>query len=546
MKEITRIHLAKIAYDIELDAKKEIQKYIAALERYADDSELLGDIEIRITELLAERGVAAGGVIAADDVAAVRAQLGEPSDFAPEGIGDIAVGSEPDGPEKRVYRDVDGAVLGGVLSGIAKYIGIDPLWARLIFLVVLIASFGTALIVYLILWLVIPPARTAAERLRMSGQPVTLASLKQLGEQAGPAVSESARVLKTVLAVGTGIVLVLVAIGVLIAIPFGVFGLTLYNDSGLISSWSWQLSAWWVKAVVGLFALSGVLFAALCILLATALFRRKWTKKTGVAVAVIIATGLAVFAGGLGVGMYGRFSEQTTIYNSQVTTSVNLPAAFNDMKTLTVEADAGTSVAVRIDYIVADKARWELDALPGVKPQFDIAEDGQSAHVKLVRSDGKRAWDGRDYLVLPVLRIYGPALEHLETEGVANVSYYSEKQQDTLAVSQKSAGFELLGVYGTVMLTNENSGAANLAQATISDLTVRNKGGLVEAGVVRTLAVEQPDVCPGNSTPSEPHSVVRVQAVSGGKLVFNNSERSAQTVSNDCGRVIVGADEETD
>ena len=94
MKEITRIHIAKTAYDIELAAKKAIEKYITALERYADDPELLGDIEIRITELLKERGVQAGGVITADDVAAVRAQLGEPSEFLPEGAGDIAVGTE--------------------------------------------------------------------------------------------------------------------------------------------------------------------------------------------------------------------------------------------------------------------------------------------------------------------------------------------------------------------------------------------------------------------------------------------------------------------
>lgn len=529
MKEITRIHLAKIAYDIELDAKKDIQKYIAALEQYADDSDLLGDIEIRITELLAERGVAAGGVIAADDVAAVRAQLGEPSDFAPEGIGDIAVGGESDGPERRVYRDVDGAVLGGVLSGVAKYIGIDPLWARLIFLIVLIASFGTALIVYCILWLVIPPARTAAEKLRMSGQPVTLASLKQLGEQTEPIVNDSARVLKTVLAVGAGIVLVLMAIGALVAIPLGIISLAAYDTSSLTSTW-------WVNVAVGLFALSGVLFAALCILLATALFRHRWTKKTGVAVAVIIATGLAVFVGGLGVGMYGRFTEQTAMYNSQVTTKVNLPDTFKLVKTLTVGGDTTEPGYANIEYIVSDKLRYELDALPGVKPQITISDDGASATLSVLTEGQYPYWHGG---ILPTLRIYGPALDTVTLKS-GTLRYYSATTQDELVVTSEAGSLTLGGSYTTVRAESKDAGTITAEDATVENLIVRLESGRVAAGVVRTLTVEQPDVCPAHDGASQNRLVVR--NVSGGTMSYNGVEQPAKSVKTDCGAVIVGSE----
>lgn len=84
MNEITRIHLAKVPYDIEVGAKKDLEGYLKVLELYASDEELLNDIEIRITELLAERGVSEGGVITKKDVAAVRKKLGEPEDFADE------------------------------------------------------------------------------------------------------------------------------------------------------------------------------------------------------------------------------------------------------------------------------------------------------------------------------------------------------------------------------------------------------------------------------------------------------------------------------
>ena len=75
MKEITRIHIAKTSYDIEIGAKKELEKYITKLELYADDPNLLEDIEIRLTEILSDRGVEKDGVITAEDVDAIRTQL---------------------------------------------------------------------------------------------------------------------------------------------------------------------------------------------------------------------------------------------------------------------------------------------------------------------------------------------------------------------------------------------------------------------------------------------------------------------------------------
>ena len=73
------------------------------------------DLEKYTYDLLAERGVAAGGVITKDDVTAVRERLGEPSEFAPEGESPAVEPEVIDEP-RRVYRDLDGALLGGVLA----------------------------------------------------------------------------------------------------------------------------------------------------------------------------------------------------------------------------------------------------------------------------------------------------------------------------------------------------------------------------------------------------------------------------------------------
>ena len=81
---------------------------------------------------------------------------------------------------ERAELDTEHGLIGGVCAGIAAYFGINPLWVRLIAIISPFMSFGTAVLVYVVLWLSIPEARTASDKLRMRGEPITLDSLKQL------------------------------------------------------------------------------------------------------------------------------------------------------------------------------------------------------------------------------------------------------------------------------------------------------------------------------------------------------------------------------
>ncbi len=141
-----------------------------------------------------------------------------------------------------------------------------------------------------------------------------------------------------------------------------------------------------------------------------------------------------------------------------------------------------------------------------------------------------------------MLRVYGPALERLEARANAEVYYYNDKAQAALALTLQSAGFELRGTYDTVTIVQRESGMANLESATVGDLMVDNQSGVVEAGVVRTLTVTQPDACPANAR--EDGIVVHVQAVSGGQMHYNGTERAATTLVHDCGKVVIGDDDE--
>lgn len=541
MKEITRIHLAKVAYDIELDAKKDIQNYIAALERYAEDSELLDDIEIRITELLAERGVQAGGVITKDDVAAVRTQLGEPSDFAPEGT-EIDIRTLNDEP-RRIYRDVDGAILGGVLSGFARFFGIDPLWVRLLFIVVLFASFGTALVIYLILWLITPPARTAAEKLRMDGQPVTLASIKALGERAEPAASEAALVVRRILRISTGLALVagaIAALGMVATVAAKLFfGTTHYGPLPAGQQWT---ESWWVVTAFGLFAVAGILLSALCIILANAAFRRHWSRRTGTTVVTVILAGSLLFLGGLGTAWYGMWQEEARLNELLQTSGAKLPANFKNVTEITIDGDNDMYIPVTIDYTVSDSLRYEFDALPGIKPQFEVSDDGVSATVRFDITDeqrGKFNW----WRAPSVLRIYGPELKSINVKD-GDVLYDNEKDQDSLTIFGETGSFRLSGSYKNIQITSEDAANINLGGATIENLDATVSGGYVDAGVVRTLTVTQPDICTAYGARNN-RNRLEVQAVSSGTLTYNGAEKPAATIQNNCGSIIV-EDSETE
>jgi phage shock protein PspC (stress-responsive transcriptional regulator) len=78
---------------------------------------------------------------------------------------------------KKMYRDPDGKVLGGVASGIAAYFGVDVVIIRLLFFASIFIA-GAGLILYIILWIILPEAKTLTDKMEMQGQPVTLSNIE--------------------------------------------------------------------------------------------------------------------------------------------------------------------------------------------------------------------------------------------------------------------------------------------------------------------------------------------------------------------------------
>jgi phage shock protein PspC (stress-responsive transcriptional regulator) len=130
-----------------------------------------------MAELLTERGVTSDKVVLASDVAYLKEQLGTPEDFGSDDENDEKANDQTQA-KKRLFRDADGALIAGVSAGIANYFGIDSVLVRIIFVVLAIFGGGSGIVLYLLLWLVLPAATTTSEKLQMQGKPVTLEALK--------------------------------------------------------------------------------------------------------------------------------------------------------------------------------------------------------------------------------------------------------------------------------------------------------------------------------------------------------------------------------
>ena len=83
---------------------------------------------------------------------------------------------------KRLFRDTDSGMVGGVCSGISHYFGMDPIWFRLA-IVLSVLFLGTGVFLYIILWIIMPEARTSAEKLSMKGEPVTFDNIGKTVEE---------------------------------------------------------------------------------------------------------------------------------------------------------------------------------------------------------------------------------------------------------------------------------------------------------------------------------------------------------------------------
>lgn len=268
MKKTFPVNINGSIFYIDEDAYQLLNTYLDQLRKAfpgKEGKEIIADIEGRIAELFNEIISKGSHVINIADTNRVIEQLGRPDDLSGDADGDDAdkanadkaadpnTGSTPPpfngAPQsapvrKRLYRDERNKVFGGVLSGVACYFGLNTNILRL--LVILLAIFTKVfplVIVYLIAWMIIPPARTPRQILEMTGTPVNLGSLGKtiLGTYDNSAASQNNNFFQTFFSILGKIILIIVglmaggiAIGFLTLCIASICGVIIYSGWGSI------------------------------------------------------------------------------------------------------------------------------------------------------------------------------------------------------------------------------------------------------------------------------------------------------------------------
>ena len=468
MKKTLTINLNRTVFNIDEDAYALLDEYLRNLRIYfrkeTDSNEIVADIEARAAELFSERLRLGYTVIDIDEVKKMIEKIGQPQDFGDEEEAKTAKGTKTSGgattanPKKRLYRDVDNKLLGGVLSGVAAYFGWDVTPVRLVAAILIIglsSIYGWGIWIYLIMWVIVPSAKTAQQKLEMRGEEVTVENIgKTVAE---PAVQRKNGFLKGMLA-GLGCIVagpllfaLLIIVFVLGVVFVSLLGALFGVGAGVLSLpfaglWGVPEYMTFTHPVQALIAACFLLFipvASLIYALLAAIFKWKPIPMSVRWVGIIawIVALLVLFTSGFKLNRDHHWDWHIT--NSCVNDadairiegdgqladiSYTVPAftkillnsdVFGNLRLVQTSADSST-LLVNGDSNIIDKVHWKV-------------EDGV---LRLSLKDGY-ALRGRNNLIIKASM---PVLNELEIRSLSSVTADSRLKSESFRVSIDGAG----------------------------------------------------------------------------------------------------------
>ncbi|HEA29319.1 MAG TPA: PspC domain-containing protein [Leeuwenhoekiella sp.] len=341
MNKTININLAGLFFHIDEDAYAKLQHYLDAIKRSFTDAEgrdeIIQDIEARIAELFTERIKNERQVIGIAEVDQVIEIMGQPEDYRIDD--EIFEDEEPQATPytsthtKKLYRDTDNSYLGGVSSGLGHYLGIPPIWIRLLFVVLAFLSSGGFALLYIGFWIFVPAANTTAKKLEMRGEPVNIDNIQRKVKEGFENVADSVKnvdyekygtqakknagsaaegigkfvvLVLTVLAKLIGILLIIVGGTTIVGLFIGLFtaGTLGFIDGGMgdyLSLFNASSIPFWVLSLLLFFTLAIPFFALFYLglkILVTNLKRMSWAMKISLIVvwlaSIIIITAVGI------------------------------------------------------------------------------------------------------------------------------------------------------------------------------------------------------------------------------------------------------------
>ncbi|HEV2412827.1 MAG TPA: PspC domain-containing protein [Candidatus Saccharimonadales bacterium] len=460
MDKIDKIHIGRVPYSIEAKAEAELNKYLAAIRNHLDEDmadEVVQDIESRIPELLAQRHIKQGDVVTHKDILALKEQLGEPEQFSSDEHSGAEVNT------KKLFRDPDNAILCGVASGIGQYFNIDANFIRAAFFVATFL-YGFGIFLYIFLCVLLPEAKTNADKLQMSGKAVTVANLQRYRGSAQKSLGYGTNMIRRILTKICRFVSVIgTAIASLILLSaFGAFSGLFYVDpfSSIATSYSPDY------LLLGLMWLSCLSFIGLLIICTIRIWGHRSTRLniSAIAFSVLLILSIAGTATS-GMFVYNHFSNKYGDNKSIRELSLVNKTPKITPTSLTVGSDSNLDLT----YVVTNQSiHATFEDYPGLyHPNIQITDDNGILHVDSTNlADAAPSCLGGlcKHIYLPVhVFLYGPSLKT-----------YNNTEGATLNINNASLGSSVAFTATNWSVTNINN-----SYATNMSITVSNYASLI-------------------------------------------------------------------
>ena len=248
MKPTIRVSIGGLAFTLEEDAYHVLNNYLKTLKRHFKDNteadEIIADIEARLSELLQIKIKTQDGIVSITEAQEIINTMGNPKDFddtinttnPEENIENISEKEKAENEDsqnhykKKLYRDLDNKIVGGVCSGLGHYFKVDPTAIRIsvigvLFLFNLLSFKGVAtmLLVYAVLWAVMPIAKTFTQKLSMTGSDPSIENIENRTQTnsrkyKGSSVGSFAGIMIKVFVVIIAIVTLITMLGIIVPI----------------------------------------------------------------------------------------------------------------------------------------------------------------------------------------------------------------------------------------------------------------------------------------------------------------------------------------
>ncbi|MFH6604378.1 PspC domain-containing protein [Maribacter algicola] len=189
MNKTVNINLANTLFHIDEQAYNKMRRYLESIKRsFANtpgSDEIMADIEARIAELFYEKLENERQVITEKEVDVVISIMGQPEDYM---VDEDIFEDEPKAKRtnegsarrtKKLYRDTESKYVAGVSSGLGHYFGIDAIWIRLLWIFLTLGSGGGFILIYGLLWILIPEAATTSQKLDMRGEAINISNIER-------------------------------------------------------------------------------------------------------------------------------------------------------------------------------------------------------------------------------------------------------------------------------------------------------------------------------------------------------------------------------